>query len=103
MPVSEWSAAMTARIGCSRVRRRNVLVALPSERPMNEPPGRRHDPFEVARESSGGPEWDGRVAHEVAHQARIEAAFDRAERCERLGDYERALEWLDRAEDLGGG
>ena len=47
--------------------------------------------------------WDARVAREASYEARIEAAFDRAERCERLGDYERALEWLDRAEDLGGG
>jgi hypothetical protein len=69
---------------------------------MNEPPGRRHDPFGVARESVGR-EWDGRVAREVSHQARIEAAFDRVDTCERLGDFERALEWLERAEELGGG
>jgi hypothetical protein len=93
---------MTARIGRLGVRRRNVLVALPSKRPMNEPPGRRHDPFGVARESVGR-EWDGRVAREVSHQARIEAAFDRVDTCERLGDFERALEWLERAEELGGG
>src|SRR5688572_29902120 len=99
LPVSEWSAAMMARIGHSRVRRRNVLVALPSERAMDESPGRRHRPFGVARESLGR-EWDGRVAREVARQARIEAAFDRVDACGRLGDFERALEWLERAEEL---
>ena len=69
---------------------------------MDEPPGRRHDPFEVARESVDR-EWDGRVAREVAQQVRIEAAFDRVDACGRLGDFERALEWLERAEELAGG
>ena len=93
---------MTARIGRLGVGRRHVLVAVPSERSMGEPPGRRHDPFEVAPESVDR-EWDGRVAREVAHQARIEVAFDRVEACGRLGDFERALEWLERAEELAGG
>ena len=31
-------------------------------------------------------EWDRRVAREVAHQARIEAAFDRADAFARVGD-----------------
>jgi hypothetical protein len=84
MASPERSGAMTARIGRLRVRRRNVLMALPSERSMNDPPGRRQDPFEVARESLVGREWDGRVACEVSHQARIEAAFDRVDACERL-------------------
>lgn len=69
---------------------------------MDEPPGRRHDPFGVARESVDR-EWDGRVAREVAQQARIEAAFDRVDACGRLGDFERAVEWLERAEELAGG
>jgi tetratricopeptide (TPR) repeat protein len=33
----------------------------------------------------------------------IEASFDRAEAYERLGDFEQALEWLDRAATLSGG
>jgi hypothetical protein len=102
MPVSEWSAAMMARIGRLGVRRRNGPVAVPSQRAMDEPLGRRHDPFEVACESVGR-EWDGRVAREVAQQARIEAAFDRVDACGRLGDFGRALEWLERAEELAGG
>jgi hypothetical protein len=40
-------------------------------------------------------EWDERVAREVT--------FDRADACERLGDVERALEWLHRADALSGG
>ena len=48
-------------------------------------------------------EWDGRVAREAAHQSQIEAAFDRADEFDRLGDAERALEWLDKADELSGG
>jgi tetratricopeptide (TPR) repeat protein len=47
--------------------------------------------------------WDERVAHEVRHQKVIEATFDRAEAYERLGDFEHALEWLDRAAALCNG
>ena len=69
---------------------------------MDEPRGRRHDPFEVAPKSVDR-EWDGRVAREVAQQARIEAAFNRVDACGRQGDFERALERLERAEELAGG
>jgi vacuolar-type H+-ATPase subunit I/STV1 len=48
-------------------------------------------------------DWEQRVAREVELQSRIEAAFDRADACERLGDFEQALEWLDRASRLSGG
>ena len=47
--------------------------------------------------------WDARVAHEAAHQARIEAAFDRAEAHASAGNLDRALESLSDAEDLSGG
>ncbi len=47
--------------------------------------------------------WDERVADEVRHQEVIEATFDRAEAYERLGDFEHALEWLDRAAALCNG
>lgn len=47
--------------------------------------------------------WDERVADEARHQELIEATFDRAEAYERLGDFEQALEWLDRAAALAGG
>ena len=47
--------------------------------------------------------WDALVEREVAHQRDIEAAFDRADACERLGDLRHALDWLDRACELSGG
>jgi hypothetical protein len=49
------------------------------------------------------PEWDARVAREVERQTRIEAIYDRADACERLGKFEHALEWLHRADALSGG
>ncbi len=48
-------------------------------------------------------EWDERVAREVERQAYIEVTFDRADACERLGDFKQALEWLHRADALSGG
>ena len=47
--------------------------------------------------------WDERVAREVRHQELIEASFDRAEAHARLGDFEHALDWLDRVAALSGG
>ena len=47
--------------------------------------------------------WDERVARDVRHQEVIEASFDRAEAHARLGDFERAVEWLDRAAAASGG
>ena len=65
---------------------------------------RRRNEYPVALgESTGQPEWDELVAREAIHQEVIEASFDRAEAYERLGDFDRALEWLDRAAALGGG
>jgi hypothetical protein len=46
---------------------------------------------------------DALVAREVKRQGEIEAAFDRADACESLGDFRLALEWLDRARELSGG
>ena len=46
--------------------------------------------------------WDTQVAREVMHQEVIEATFDRAEAYARLGDFKRAVEWLDRAATVGG-
>jgi hypothetical protein len=47
--------------------------------------------------------WDDLVAREVRHQEIIEASFDRADAYARLGDFEHALEWLDRAATVSGG
>ena len=57
---------------------------------------------ESPSESPEDREWDGQVAREVRHQEVIEATFDRAEAYARLGDFERAVEWLDRAATAGG-
>ena len=43
-----------------------------------------------------------RVAREARHQEVIEASFDRAEAYARLGDFDRAVEWLDRAATASG-
>jgi len=48
-------------------------------------------------------EWDEIVAREARHQEVVEAAFDRAEAYERVGEIEQALEWLNRAAALSGG
>jgi tetratricopeptide (TPR) repeat protein len=58
---------------------------------------------DLPQESFDDREWDGRVAREVQHQEVIEASFDRAEAYARVGDFEQALEWLDRAATLSGG
>jgi hypothetical protein len=56
------------------------------------------------RPPSGAPDpWDALVAHEVKRQGNIEAAFDRADGFERLGEPRLALDWLDRARELSGG
>ncbi len=57
----------------------------------------------LRQESLDDREWDERVAREVKHQEVIEASFDRAEAYARVGDFEQALEWLDRAATLCGG
>jgi predicted Zn-dependent protease len=54
-------------------------------------------------ESTDDPRWDDHLAREVQHQEVIEASFDRAEAYGRLGDFEHALEWLDRAVVASGG
>ena len=52
--------------------------------------------------SWGTDDWAALVAREVALQSDIEAAFDRADACERVGEIRLALNWLDRARDLSG-
>jgi hypothetical protein len=48
-------------------------------------------------------DWDSLVAAEVSRQGGIEAAFNRADGYERLGEPRLALQWLDRARELSGG
>jgi hypothetical protein len=47
--------------------------------------------------------WDARVARDASYEARIEAAFDRAEAQARASNFEQALQSLSEAEDLSGG
>jgi hypothetical protein len=96
-------------------RRRAVRLAPPGPDPQNESPAASPEP--VLGESDWGPravpdppleaaeemDWGARVAREVRHQEVIEASFDRAEAYARLGDFEHAVEWLDRAATLSGG
>lgn len=56
----------------------------------------------VPETSTGDRDWDERVAREAQHQQLIEATFDRAEAYARLGDFEHAVDWLDRAATLTG-
>jgi hypothetical protein len=56
----------------------------------------------AAAESIGDRGWDEHVGREAQHQELVEATFDRAEAYARLGDFEHAVEWLDRAAALGG-
>jgi hypothetical protein len=53
--------------------------------------------------SSAAEPWGALVARQVKLQAGIEAALDRADACERQGDFALALDWLDVASALGGG
>ena len=54
-------------------------------------------------EATDDRQWDDRTAREAQHQEVIDASFDRAEAYGRLGDFEHALEWLDRAAVASGG
>jgi hypothetical protein len=47
--------------------------------------------------------WDEHVARQASYEARIEAAFDRADAHADAGHFEQALESLSEAEDLAGG
>jgi hypothetical protein len=66
----------------------------------NRRPRAVHD---LPSESTDDRKWDDRIVREVQHQEVIEASFDRADAYGRLGDFEHALEWLDRAALASGG
>ena len=74
-----------------------------SELAPGAPEGRLRAVPDLPEESHDDREWDERVAREVRHQEVIEASFDRAEAYARLGDFDRAVEWLDRAATVSGG
>jgi hypothetical protein len=56
----------------------------------------------MSMSSPGASDWI-HLQREVEHQARIEAAFDRADGYGRVGDFARALAALDEAGALSGG
>jgi hypothetical protein len=74
--------------------RANRAAARLAERPLAAPGPPPEPPVDRA--------WDGLVAREVRHQEVVDATFDRAEAYARLGDFKRAVEWLDRAAAVGG-
>jgi hypothetical protein len=66
-------------------------------------PNQRNGYFAAApKESIGDREWEEHVGREAQHQELIEATFDRAEAYARLGDFEHAVEWVNRAAALSG-
>ena len=100
---SQRSAIISARRAPSGTQRRNGRPAESPERSASEYNGRPRAVPDPSSESIDDWDWDERVAREVRHQQVIEASFDRAEAYERLGDFEPALEWLDRAAGISGG
>ena len=97
------SSAEQEHIARPDPRQRNGGPAAAPEASPGEYRGRPHAVPDLPRESISDPGWDERMAREVRHQEVIEASFDRAEAYERLGDFEHALEWLDRAAAVSGG
>jgi hypothetical protein len=82
---------------------RNGRPSAASEHSPRETSGRLHAVPDLPDELIADRGWDERVAREVRHHTTIEASFDRAEAYERLGDFEHALEWLDRAAVISAG
>jgi hypothetical protein len=56
----------------------------------------------VPKRSIGDRESDEHETRAAQHQDLIQATFDRAEAYARLGDFEHAVEWLDRAATVSG-
>jgi hypothetical protein len=81
---------------------RNGYPAADPEVATGVPEGRPRAVPDLPQELPDDREWDERVAREVKHQEVIEASFDRAEAHARLGDFDRAVEWLDRAATVSG-
>jgi tetratricopeptide (TPR) repeat protein len=102
-PRSQWSAGIAAGIARPDPLQRNGGPAGAPDPAPGEYNGAPRAVPDLPHEPIDDREWDERIAHEVRHQELIEASFDRAEAYERLGDFELALEWLDRAAALSGG
>ena len=96
---SNRTAVRLARAG----ERRNGHPATAYELSLGESDRRPRAVPDLPQEPLDDRDWDDRVAREVRHQEVIEASFDRAEAYARVGDFDQALEWLDRAATLSGG
>jgi hypothetical protein len=99
---SEQSDRIAARLTRATDPRNGYPAAAPELAP-DVPEGRPRAGPDLPQELPDDREWDERVAREVRHQEVIEASFDRAEAYARLGDFDRAVEWLDRAATVSGG
>jgi tetratricopeptide (TPR) repeat protein len=102
-PSSRRSPSIAARNARPGRHQRNGRPAAAGEPSPGSYNGRPRAVPDLPREPINDQRWDERIAREVRHQEVIEASFDRAEAYERLGDFEHALEWLDRAAALSGG
>jgi tetratricopeptide (TPR) repeat protein len=99
---SRRPSSIGARNGRPGHHQRNGRPAAPGEPSLAKYNGRLRAVPDLPHEAADDRRWDERVAREVRHQGVIEASFDRADAYARLGDFERALEWLDRAAAVSG-
>jgi tetratricopeptide (TPR) repeat protein len=99
---SERSDRIAARLTRAAGPRNGYPAGAPELAP-GVPEGRPRAVPDLPQELPDDREWDERMAREVRHQEVIEASFDRAEAYARLGDFDRAVEWLDRAATVSGG
>jgi tetratricopeptide (TPR) repeat protein len=89
--------------GAPTTRQRNGRLPAARMPALDELAERRRRGPELPHKSTDDQRSADRVEREGLHQQLIEATFDRAEAYERLGDFEHALQWLDRAAALSGG
>jgi len=82
---------------------RNGYPAAAPELAPDVPEGRPRAVPDIPQALPDDREWDESVTREVRHEEVIEASLDRAEAYARLGDFARAVEWLDRAATASGG
>jgi tetratricopeptide (TPR) repeat protein len=104
--MSTSSSDQSDRIGARLARAGDLRNGHPAAAPELSPGESDRRPRAVPdlpQDSLDDRERDERLAREMRHQEVIEASFDRAEAYGRVGDFERALEWLDRAAELSGG
>jgi hypothetical protein len=100
---AQRSASIEALMARARPLQRKGPPAAAPGASRGEYNGRARAVPDLSRESTDDGRSDERSARDVRRQELIEASFDRAAAYARLGDFEHALEWLDRAAALCGG